>query len=266
MAKDLPYFKFHATEWLMGSITLEDYETQGVFVSICAMYWNRSGQITLTEIKRRLFNAKPTAFDSLLSNGVFSVKNDVLTIKFLDEQITELKGKSEINRKNGKLGGRPKSHEHKEEKPNGYLSETETEAKKSNIEEDKDKKEIREEKKDREQKQVLPLVQSVGYVTFMDWIEENAPNVNKLPERINENQYKKLVASYDREMIKSVLTAMHNRKDLLKKYVSAYYTALNWLKRETTNPTLKNNQNQYGNPNKFERAADVANAVIAKLS
>lgn len=109
MAKDLPYFKFYVSEWISGKITLEKYETQGLFINICALYWQRSGNLTFTEIKRRLSNGKPTAFESLLENGLIMVENDILTIKFLDDQMGDRKKLSEINRENGKLGGRPKS-------------------------------------------------------------------------------------------------------------------------------------------------------------
>ena len=40
MAKSLPYFKFFCSEWSDGDITLEDYQTQGLFINICAYYWS----------------------------------------------------------------------------------------------------------------------------------------------------------------------------------------------------------------------------------
>jgi len=123
MAKELPYFKFHVSEWINGNITLEDYYTQGVFTNICAYYWFRSGNLTITELKRRLSKVKPTAFDSLIESGIISIENDFLHIAFLDEQLSERSGKSVINKANGSLGGRPKKTE---TKPNGLISETET--------------------------------------------------------------------------------------------------------------------------------------------
>jgi hypothetical protein len=156
MAKELPYFKFIVSEWLNGSITLEDYETQGLFINICAYYWNKEGDITITEIKRRLKDMKPTAFDSLIKTGIISSnKNDKLTIKFLDEQLTERKGVSQINSQNGKLGGRPKKIEPLvllEEKPTALISGTETIPEKSNIEIEEDKKRKEKEYEDRKLK------------------------------------------------------------------------------------------------------------------
>lgn len=115
MAKELPYFKFHVSEWLNGSITLEDYYVQGVFTNICAQYWFKSGNLTLSELKRRLTEVKPNAFKSLLKSGIIEVKDDILKIKFLDEQLKESEERSKTNTANGALGGRPK-------KPNGLVS------------------------------------------------------------------------------------------------------------------------------------------------
>lgn len=39
MAKDLPYFKFIVNEWITGDITLEDLNVQGLFINLCAWYW-----------------------------------------------------------------------------------------------------------------------------------------------------------------------------------------------------------------------------------
>ena len=49
MAKDLPYFKFFVSEWNDGDITLEDFQTQGLFVNLCAYYWSNECEITLTK-------------------------------------------------------------------------------------------------------------------------------------------------------------------------------------------------------------------------
>ena len=83
-------------------------DVQGLFINICALYWQRNGALTLTETKRRLSEAKPTAFKSLLKTGLVIVKNDNLQIAFLDEQLQEAKNRILVNSANGRLGGRPK--------------------------------------------------------------------------------------------------------------------------------------------------------------
>lgn len=147
MAKELPYYKFHVSEWINGNITLEDFYVQGVFINICAFYWFKSGNLTLTELKRRLSKAKPTAFDSLIESGLIKLNGDNLSITFLDEQIKERDTQSVVNRANGALGGRPKKTE---TKPTGFISLTETKANQKAIREEKKREEEEQEKREKD--------------------------------------------------------------------------------------------------------------------
>lgn len=106
MAKGLPYFKFTPTEWLTGDICFEEFDVQGLFINICALYWQRDGILTLEDIERRY--KKPTALDSLLGRFL-SVNDGLITINFLDEQFVERKHISVTNSENGSKGGRPKT-------------------------------------------------------------------------------------------------------------------------------------------------------------
>lgn len=137
MAANFPYFKFTATEWLTGDIIYEDYELQGIFINICAIYWHRDGTVTFDELKKRIKSERL----SELSDRFFSVSNGLISIRFLDEQLITAKHKSKINSKNGKKGGRPKAALPFEEKPNALNSLNETKAKKSNKEEEEEKEE-----------------------------------------------------------------------------------------------------------------------------
>ena len=42
MAKNFPYFKFIASEWMTGDIVFESLSVQGLFINICALYWQRN--------------------------------------------------------------------------------------------------------------------------------------------------------------------------------------------------------------------------------
>lgn len=134
MAKDLPYFKFHAAEWINGNITLEEIYTQGIFINACSYYWFRSGSLTIEELKRRLPKIKPTAFQSLIKNGIIEVIDGNIKIKFLDEQLAERDQTSRINSMNGALGGRPK-------KATALFSESETKPKQKPLREEKKREE-----------------------------------------------------------------------------------------------------------------------------
>ena len=61
MAKELPYFKFFPSEYLQGSITLEDYEVQGFFINLCALYWNRDCDLCLKHVNKRLIRENENA-------------------------------------------------------------------------------------------------------------------------------------------------------------------------------------------------------------
>lgn len=140
MAKGLPYFKFTPTEWLTGDICFEDFEVQGLFINICALYWQRDGVLSVDDINRRY--KKPTVLDSLFDRFI-SVNDGFITIEFLKEQLEERGYISMVNSANGKLGGRPKI---KGEKPTAKRPLSELKANES--QEEKEKEQEKKEDKD----------------------------------------------------------------------------------------------------------------------
>jgi hypothetical protein len=149
MAKELPYFKFFVSEWSDGDITLEDFETQGLFINLCAYYWSNECFITLSKSKKKFRNCSESCFNYLIDSGIIKINEDVITINFLDEQKEDRNAKSLINKKNGSKGGRPKKQTETEEKPSGFISLTEEEAKQKALREE----ERREEKRIKEDKE-----------------------------------------------------------------------------------------------------------------
>jgi uncharacterized protein YdaU (DUF1376 family) len=77
------------------------------------------------------------------------------------------------------------------------------------------------------------IIYSDEFLKFNDWLKNNAPSVLKMKEPITEEQLQKLKL-YDKKVIGDILIAMHNKKDLTKKYTSAYLTLINWVKRNNT--------------------------------
>jgi hypothetical protein len=140
MAKDLPYFKFNAAEYLNGEITLEDFYVQGVFTNICCHYWFKSGCLTLPEIKRRV-KCKASALQTLIDSGIIKVKGDTVSISFLDQQLEERKQLSKKNSLNGSKGGAPIGNKNAQiDNPKT----TEEQPKTTNIEEKREEKKRRE--------------------------------------------------------------------------------------------------------------------------
>ena len=64
MAKDLPYFKFFCSEWSDGDITLEDFETQGLFINICAYYWSNECIVSLDKVNKKFKLCSEKCFDN----------------------------------------------------------------------------------------------------------------------------------------------------------------------------------------------------------
>lgn len=107
MAKDLPYFKFFCSEWSDGDITLETYETQGLFINICAYYWSNECVLELSKLKKRFRNEIETV-DLLLDNNLLKQIDGFIKINFLDEQKFERNQQSKIKSIGGKASAEAK--------------------------------------------------------------------------------------------------------------------------------------------------------------
>ena len=104
MAKDLPYFQFEPSEYLAGDISICSLESQGVFINLCCLYWQKECELGLSKALRRF---KQGLIQELIDEDVIKVDEDQIVISFLDDQyntISERKKKlSEAGRKGGKV-------------------------------------------------------------------------------------------------------------------------------------------------------------------
>ena len=145
MAKNFPYFKFTATEWMTGNIVYESFAVQGLFINICALYWQRDGQLTIDDINKRYRN--PVEL-SELTDRFISVTDGFISVKFLDEQLVAANHISTQNSINGKKGGRPKRPITVVNKPTANPSLSDPKAKKSKEEEEKEQEKEKEQEQD----------------------------------------------------------------------------------------------------------------------
>lgn len=133
MAKGFPYFKFIATEWLTGDIVYESFELQGLFINICALYWQRDGNLSIEDIEKRY----KTKLHEQLINRFINVKDGFISIKFLDEQLIDANHVSKVNSENGKKGAEAKKKKAKAKRPlsegSANLSKEEEEVNKSKV-------------------------------------------------------------------------------------------------------------------------------------
>lgn len=109
MSKELPYFRFTAFEWLNDDISLEDYETKGVFIDVCAYYWFKDCSITKAMLEKRFSDAK-TILEKLIELKIIKFRNgdDYLEITFLDIQFDQLSKLRKSRQNAGSMGGKQK--------------------------------------------------------------------------------------------------------------------------------------------------------------
>lgn len=107
MSKELPFFKFNATEWITGNISYESFELQGAFISVCAEYWNRNNCLTIEEAKLRLRNSE--LVEKLIAKNYLKTKKNNLVISFLDLERKEITAKRLKLSESGRKGGLSKA-------------------------------------------------------------------------------------------------------------------------------------------------------------
>ena len=209
MAKELPYFKFEPAEYLTGDISFCSLSAQGFFIVICSYYWQRNCELTKTQLLKRL--NKVDEFNELVSENIILLEDETIKIKFLDEQLDEVKKTSKTNSENGKKGGRPRkikpevNPQETENKPTALISLSETKG----IREDK----IREDKR-REDKIRLDEIR-----------KEN---------KINNNNYAKICFKDD-AWLEAIAMKCNVRIDVVKLYLENFVIHLVAMGEDKTN-------------------------------
>ena len=154
MAKDLPYFKFFCSEWSDGDITLESYESQGLFINICSYYWSNECEVNYKKLLKK-FRGYEDVINQLKEENIFKVgNNEEISISFLDEQKNDRKEKSKIKAKGGKASAEARKLK-KEQEVNTTLTENEHVLNSCSTESQLLREEKRREEEIREEKIVL---------------------------------------------------------------------------------------------------------------
>jgi hypothetical protein len=126
MAKELPYFQFEPAEYLTKDVSFCSLSAQGLFVNICAYYWQRQCDLTKEQFLRR-FNFI-NEFEELIKEGVIDVIDGIIKIKFLDNQYIKATEFSKEQSRKGALGGRPKKPNESQTKAEIKPNESQTKA------------------------------------------------------------------------------------------------------------------------------------------
>ncbi len=87
MAKELAYFQFEPAQYLTGNIQFCSYELQGVFINVCAIYWQRSCNITREQLERKF---TPAQISELITEDVIKIIDGLVSIEFLNEQFENI--------------------------------------------------------------------------------------------------------------------------------------------------------------------------------
>ena len=102
--KDKPWFKFTASNWLSGSVQLLSDAEKGTYIDLVSMIWKEGGQLESNKIlARKLRIDYATACDRINSYcelDIMVCENDILSIKFLDEQLNDIATTSKKNSEN----------------------------------------------------------------------------------------------------------------------------------------------------------------------
>lgn len=101
MTAELPYFKCHPSQWLTGDIAFEEFATKGAYQDLCAYYWSKGCKIN-TEQAKRVTKAQ---YKYLIESKIIKIKDDRISINFLDEQYLARATQHKQRVENGRKGG-----------------------------------------------------------------------------------------------------------------------------------------------------------------
>jgi hypothetical protein len=189
VAKELPFFKFEPSQWENGTIQMCSFEAQGVFISVCSMYWQRLGDLPYKLAVGKICKGNATALDSLIEDGIIKVIEGHICIDFLNEQLSGFASISEINSKNAREGW---------EKRRKDATPLPTHSEPNAIREDKKKEEEKKKDKIKEDHFVEVLVWP-SFEDFWDKYDKKKgrPKSESLWQKISQGGREKIMAHLD---------------------------------------------------------------------
>jgi hypothetical protein len=162
MAKELPYFKFEPSEWDNGKIQMCSFNTRAMFIELCCIYWIRVGDLPYALALQKVCAGNPEPLIELKKHQIIKVEDDLISIKFLDQQLesfTETSAKNSASARKRWGGNASAMRAHSEGNA------------------------IREEKK-REEKKIIPSVEE-----FVDYCVSKQPNVDPSHAKLKFDQW-----------------------------------------------------------------------------
>ena len=244
MAKELPYFRFTVQEWQNGKISLESYELQGVFMSICGYYWLQDCCLSRTLLCKK-FRGYENLVDELIELSIlkFNKKTDEIEITFLNMQFDLLSKARQSKQKAGSIGGKQKSSNARavlkqnpsyKDKDNDNDNNKDNNKEKDNVFQNSIEFLHPQDLEDNNQSLIAKKENTVfpggrQLHKLNDYIKQNYPTVFRLGQ-LTDEQCEFIIKTYPKDLIIDKLDAMENKKDLVKKYKSSFLTLKSWLK------------------------------------
>lgn len=97
MSKDITWFKFYPSEWMMGRIQRQPENVQLAFIRLICKYWHKECVLTIEEAE---LDCGESETGALLNAKIILSNDGLIEIKFLNEQMVEIQSISDKNREN----------------------------------------------------------------------------------------------------------------------------------------------------------------------
>lgn len=100
MSKELTWFKFYPSEWMMGRIQRQSESVQIAFIRLICKYWHKECKLSNDEA---ILECGADEFEILIRNKIIGTHDsEYISISFLDEQMGDIEYTSLQNSKNAK--------------------------------------------------------------------------------------------------------------------------------------------------------------------
>jgi len=125
MSKELPFFKFYPSEWLLGRINMESTIDQVAFLRTVCLYWHKGCELNKNELLPYVTESR---IESLSLKKYIEISycpdsnEHNISVPFLDEQKVELGGAHQRRVNAGQKGGL-KTQEKKRAMREDYINE-----------------------------------------------------------------------------------------------------------------------------------------------
>jgi len=194
MAKESPWFKFFTGEWANGSITLESYAAQGVFINVCCFYWSKQGDVTRKQLEKKIRSKKE--LNILFDEGILKTEEQYVVIEFLDNQMIERVEKSKQASEAGKKSAKLRA-EKAEQKSNARSTPVEIPFNENPTNKNKSKKENKN-KSNKEVKEVVyfpnDIILNEKYMEYLNFRKESKKPIVNSSVEANKKKLMKLAA------------------------------------------------------------------------